>query len=440
MSKQQSMPMSVTAGLYDLLTADEDARACREIPDEACQAQPENFLIHLVSSSATKIADELASAKLVLAWLLATLGAPAALVALLVPVRESGALLPQLAVAGYLRRAPIRKWFWVAGSLAQGLAVIGMGLVTVTLQGAAAGWTIIVLLAIFSLARGVCSVAHKDVLGKTIDKHRRGTVMGYAGAIAGVATVAAGALIALWRGAQVGPGLFLALLGMAGLLWILGALVFATLREQPGATEGGANALTEALHSLGLLRRDADFRHFVITRTLLLSTALSLPYYVLLAQNQATHAGGLGVLMVASGLAASISAPVWGRLSDRSSRGTLVASAVLAAAAGVIVFVLTAWEGPAGAGFYLLAGLFLIVNVAHSGVRLGRKTYLIDLATEKTRAAYVAVSNTLIGLLLLLGSLFGLLAEALGPRYVVLVLALIALGAAASAWRLPEVE
>lgn len=437
---ERSAPLSKAASLYDLLTADEDARACRDIPDEACRDQPENFLIHLVSSSATKIADELASAKLVLAWLMATLGAPAVLIALLVPVRESGALLPQLAVAGYLRRTPRRKWFWVAGSLVQGLSVMGMGLVAVTLEGGAAGWAIIVLLVVFSLARGVCSVAHKDVLGKTIDKRRRGTVMGYAGAIAGVATLAVGGVIALWRGAQVGPWLFLALLGVAGMLWVLGALSFAALREQRGATEGGANALAEALRSLGLLFSDADFRRFVITRGLLLSTALSLPYYVLLAQERAADAAGLGVLMVASGLAASISAPVWGRLADRSSRLTLVASAVLAAAAGLGLFVLTSWEGPAAAGFPLIAGLFLTINVAHSGVRLGRKTFLIDLATEKTRAAYVAVANTIIGLLLLLGSLFGLVAEALGTRYVVLLLALGALTAAASAWRLPEVE
>jgi hypothetical protein len=428
------------AGLYDLLTADEDARACREIPDEACRVQPENFLLHLLASTATKIGDELASAKLVLAWLMATLSAPPGLVALLVPIREAGALLPQLAVAGYLRRASVRKWFWVAGSVVQGLAVTGMGLVAVGLEGAPAGWAILALLVLFSLARGICSVAHKDVLGKTIDKRRRGTVMGYAAAIAGLATIAIGAVIAVLRGTEVGPELFLALLGAAGLLWLLAALIFAALRERPGATEGGASALGEALASLDLLRREPDFRHFLITRGLLLSTALSMPYYVVLAQGLGQGGAGLGMLMVASGLAASISAPIWGRLSDRSSRLTLAASAVVAALAGLAVFLVTLPEHSYGIEFYLIAGLYLVLNVAHSGVRLGRKTYLVDMATSETRASYTAVSNTFIGALLLFGSLFGLVAETLGTRYLLLILALVALLAAVSAWRLPEVE
>jgi hypothetical protein len=41
----------------------------------------------------------------------------------------------------------------------------------------------------------------------------------------------------------------------------------------------------------------------------------------------------------------------------------------------------------------------------HGGVRLGRKIYLVDMASGDNRAAYVAVSNTLIGVLMLAGGL-----------------------------------
>ena len=102
---------------------------------------------------------------LVLSWLMTNLGAPAWMLGLLVPVRESLALLPQLFVARYIRAVAVRKWFWVAGSLVQGAAVLGMALVAITLDGPAAGASILALLVSFSLARGVCSVAVKDVLG-----------------------------------------------------------------------------------------------------------------------------------------------------------------------------------------------------------------------------------------------------------------------------------
>jgi hypothetical protein len=80
--------------LYDLLTGDEDARVCKDIPDAACRDQPRNYLLHIVSLSATSIGDSLSSPKLVLAWLLTHIGAPAFMLGLLVPIRESLSLLP----------------------------------------------------------------------------------------------------------------------------------------------------------------------------------------------------------------------------------------------------------------------------------------------------------------------------------------------------------
>lgn len=88
--------------LYALVGADEDACACREMPHNACHAQPENFFLHLLASLATKIGDEIASARLVLAWLLSALAAPPFLLGMLVPIREAGALLPQRLVAAWL--------------------------------------------------------------------------------------------------------------------------------------------------------------------------------------------------------------------------------------------------------------------------------------------------------------------------------------------------
>jgi len=426
--------------LYGLMTGDEDARVCRDIPEAACRHMPTNFLLQLISNSLTKIGDEIASARLVLAWLMAAVGAPAYLTGFLVPLRESGALLPQLFVAGAIRRVPLRKWFWVWGSVAQGACLAAMAFAGLALRGAAAGWTIIALLAVFSLARGVCSVASKDVLGKTVSKTRRGTVMGYAAAAAGAATVLVGAYIK-FAGHATEQAVFTTLLLLAALLWFAAAGTFVLLREEPGATEGGGNAIDEALRSLGLLASDRAFRHFVVTRALLLSTALSLPFYVLLARE---HAGGglgaLGAMLIAAGLAGSVSAPLWGRLADRSSRMVLVLSALGAGVLGIAVFVLSV----AGAGMLdqpiTFAVLFLLLGIAHSGARLGRKTYLVDMADADTRAAYVAVSNTVIGVLMLAGGLFGVLAQAAGVAGAILALAVLALFSAASAWRLREVQ
>ena len=75
-----------------------------------------NGLRHAASLSMTKVADGLIDPKLVLSWLLTALGAPAAFAGALVPIREAGALLPQILLAGWVQKMRYRKWAWVAGS------------------------------------------------------------------------------------------------------------------------------------------------------------------------------------------------------------------------------------------------------------------------------------------------------------------------------------
>ncbi|HZD53599.1 MAG TPA: MFS transporter [Woeseiaceae bacterium] len=430
----------VTRNLYDLLTGDEDARVCRDIPEEACREQPRNFFMHIASLVATKTGDLLSSPKVVLSWLLINVGAPGFMLGFLVPVRESLALLPQLFVAGYIRRVSVRKWFWVVASVVEGFAIAAMAAVAVTMRGAAAGWSILALLVVFSLARGVASIADKDVLGKTISKSRRGMASGYASSLAGAIAVATGLFWLFIAPNRQGAAFFATLLGAAGALWILAALLFSRIVEYAGATEGGGNAFTEAVRQLALIRRDRDLRQFLIVRTLLLSTALAAPFYVALASRESGGAvSRLGALLIASGAAGFVSAPVWGRLSDRSSRRTMSAAALLAAVAGFFTVAVSWTEGLPYSAVWLTLTYFLL-NVAHEGVRVGRKTHLIDIATVKTRASYVAVSNTIIGVMLLAGSAFGGLVSIAGPAVAVLVLSVVSLAASAAALRLEEAQ
>ena len=431
---------SLTLNLYDLLTGDEDARVCREIPEVACREQPRNFFVHIGSLVASKTGDRLASPKLVLSWLFTTLGAPTFMLGLLVPIRESLSLIPQLFVAGAIRSVAVRKWFWVAGSIVQGLAVVAMAIVALLLRGAAAGWSILALLVVFSLARGVCSVAAKDVLGKTISKTRRGTVTGYASSVAGAITIVVGVFALAVQPSEQGLMMFIALLLIAGGLWVFGALVFSQLEEYPGATEGGGNAITEAVRQMHLIRYDRDLRQFLIVRTLLLSSALVAPFYVSIASQRSGGAlTQFGAMLIATGAASFLSAPVWGRMADRSSRRVMAAAALLAAVAGFLTAALAetpALPYPAIA----FASTYFLLNIAHAGVRVGRKTHLIDIATPENRASYVAVSNTFIGVMLIAGGVFGGIASVAGTTIVVLLLSFISLAAAAAAWRLDEAQ
>ena len=431
----------VREALYARITGDEDARVCKDIPDAACDEQPHNFFAYLFANLLGKVADEIASAKLVLPWIFGTLGVPAVFTGFLVPIREGGVLVPQLAVAAVVRRMAIRKTVWIVGALLSALSLAAMAWAAASFTGVAAGVAIIGALVVFSLARGLCSVSAKDVLGKTISKSRRGALMGWSASLSGVAVLGIGLLLSATDIEDAGLIVFAALLGLGAVLWALAVLSFATIREAPGATEGGGNAWSVARDHLRLLTDDRPFRRFVTARALLLSAALMPPFFVLIAQ-QESDAGlvGLGILIIANGLASSLSAPVWGYLGDRSSRAVMALAAGGVGLLGGFTYLAVTFDWSWATGEIGLAIGFLLLNILHGGVRLGRKVYLVDMATSETRAAYVAVSNTVIGLLMLIGGLVGLLGDWLGAPVVVLLLGLVSLLATAYILRLPDVS
>lgn len=427
--------------LYEWLTGDEDSRMCKDISDEACDEQPRNFFLHLFAALGNKLADELSSARLVLPWLLGVIGAPLWMVGLLVPIREAGALLPQLFVAGFIRLKPQRKWVWVAGGCLQAMAAMVLALLAVYGQGSLGGALVLTALVALSLARGLSSIATKDVLGKTIAKRRRGNLMGWSGSVAGAVTLAAGGVLMLFED-RPGELALAILLGIAALGWAVNAACAARIAEMPGAVEGGENAWDSIKLGLHLMREDRGFLHFNLSRSLLLASALALPYVAVLGQQQSgAELGGLGILIVVSGIAGMIASPVWGKRADASSR-TVLRDTGLGAAVCCLLGAAIAWlPGEWSSQVWPYALVYALLVVVHAGVRLGRKTYLVDMAGQDRRALYVALSNTITGVMMLVvGGMTGLLAQWLGTDWLLVFLAVMALAAALSATRLPEVE
>ena len=423
--------------VFQAIVIDDEGRACRDIPDSACHEEPRNFVNHVISLSLSKLADGLIDPKLVLSWLMTSVGAPGALIGLLVPIREAGALLPQMFTAGAIRRMQQRKYAWAIGAIVQGLGALGIFASALLLDGARAGWAILASLTVLALARSVCSVSYKDVLGKTVSKSRRGTATGTAGSIAAALVIVFALLLVtdfVERRSLVLGGLV-----VAGACWIAGGLLFSTLREHKGATEGGETAFKVARENLSLLTEDKQLRLFIAARGCLTATALAPPFMISAASSDGQSAfEGLGFLVLASSGAALVSSAVWGRLADRSSRKVLLVSALagaaaLAATAAASIFGLLA-------AIWVLPVLLLGLMIAYQGVRLGRSTHLVDMATEDTRAAYTALSNTIIGVILLAGSVFGVIAQSFGNAVVLIAMAVLCVAGALFALRLEEVQ
>jgi hypothetical protein len=102
---------------------------------------------------------------------------------------------------------------------------------------------------------------------------------------------------------------------------------------------------------------------------------------------------------------------------------------ILAGVIGAVALGLTVLADVAGLLKHaaILPALLFGLMIAYGGVRLGRSVHLVDIADENKRAIYTALSNTIIGVFLLLTSLFSLIANLYGEAVVLSLFAAMSL-------------
>ncbi len=429
----------LTDRAYDFITEDDD-RSCENIPESACKEAPGNFFKNAFNGTSTKLAEQIASPGLVLPWLLSAIGAPATLSGFLVPINRGGSLLPQLAVSGRIRAFDVRKWFWVGAGVTQGIALLLIALVTLLMQGLIAGILILILLAIFSIASGVGSVSFKDVLAKTIPKGKRGTLLSVRATLGGLLGLIAGWVIHTYVGDGEDVSIYVMIILAASALWFIAALLFALIKEEPGATDGGRSAIEESKKGFYLLKKQPAFAKFIAVRSLLLSIQLAVPFYAILGRDfTGTELSSLGIFVIANSLAMVLSSYFWGRFADRSSKFSMVFGGIIGIVAGLFaVFFYIIPENLHSDVLY--SAVFFITGIGHAGVRIGRKTYLVDAAPELDRPLYVSVSNTIVGIVTLSSAALGLLADLISVEFLIGLFVAFMIAGVILAMSLPKAE
>ena len=433
--------MSLTEKLYRFLNNETEQRVCKDISDQACKVVPKNYFLLIFSSVFTKLGDTLSNPKTVLTWLMSYVSAPVYLISLIVPIRESGSMVPQVFLSKYVKKQPVRKWIWVFGSFLQFLAIASIGFIALNFEGTTAGWLIIIAVIIFSLSRSICSLSSKDVTGKTIPKTRRGKLKGYTVSVSGVLVLAAGLFILYQSKSEQTITFYSYLIFFASAMWLIAAVIYSRIKEFPENTDASDNDDTSFISKLKLLKKEAHFRDFVIARSLLLCSALTAPYYILLAQKYiGKEVYLLGLFIIAKGIASIVSSPTWGKLADKSSKNVMAIAVLIASGLGIILFFIITYLDTVRSLVWLYPVAFFILGIAHGGVRLGRKTYIVDMAKGNQRTDYVSVSNTVIGIILLFTGGLSALVSLISIEGVVLILSIFGILGAYKSYKLPDVE
>jgi len=346
-----------------------------------------------------KISDDLMSAKTTLPALFVLAGAPMYLISMLVPIRESGALLPQAVFAAYFAHVENRHVIWRTGSILQLLSSAILLFSGFYMQGIVAGFTMILALIILSVSRALCSLTMKDTQGEHIIKGQRGKLIGAASSLSSICSGLV-AFFALYIQAQNNDDMAvqkLMLIGGLSLLFQLACLLVmwplkTHIKTQTALRKTGVKL--SAIHSV----LNKDIWRFIAMRGMLSHSALVAPLFTLAYKGSVISI--LAYLIVAQSFAAMLSSFVWGKLADTSALIVMRLGAFISIFACFILLISQFYNSVLLTEKYFICLLFFLLGVGHCGIRTGRKTYAIDIADKHDRTQFVAYTNTAVGIIM----------------------------------------
>ncbi len=347
--------------------------------------------------SLNKLADLLISAKTTLTALLVSVGAPVWMIGWLVPIRESGALLPQVLISIYLRNHPERHKVWRLGMIVQASSVLGIIFSVTLFSGFLAGTGVLLSLVILSMGRSACSLTVKDIEADVAKKGQRGNLIGIASTVSGLVTLCIAIPLVIFEN-MLSSNLLLMVLCASLLSFVLTLVCVWPLKTRVETSDKSDD--TFSVHF------DSTVYKFIFVRGLFVHSALVAPYFMIERDGDVQEL--LPIYIGAEALAALLSSIIWGKIADKSAKLTLQISGVLALIACVGLLALEATS------IFISALLFFVLSVAHAGVRTGRKTYSLDVKDGHERTELVGFSNTAIGIILLgFGGLYAALSSVL---------------------------
>jgi hypothetical protein len=386
----------------------------------------------------TKLVDILLSAKTTLPTFLNNLGAPSWMLGLLVPIRESGALLPQGIFSRYLSSRAKRHRLWLLSMMLQTLFILlmiagplfGKESETVLSQATSLGFIVLVCLSGLSLSRALTSLTMKDIQGKHIEKGKRGDLVGIASTLAGLLSLGFAFSSLFSQKLNNDIILSIGIVSIVAMLLasavMLGVKTTVELDEEETNEEKGASNKHSGLLKSVIEIFQGSLGRFIIVRSCFVHTALLAPFFVVWCTNLNLQSQwlSLSLFIVAQACAAILSSYAWWRLSDSNAKLTmqLGASIVLGVLLVVIVLSLIGHATSVSAYWYVL--LYFCLSLGHEGARAGRKVYALDLKQGAERTNFIGQANSAIGIVLLALGLFYSVLSVAGTIWIFSIMAL----------------
>ena len=373
-----------------------------------------NFIVNVADGGFWGFAIGFASFVTVIPLFVSHFTDSALLIGLIPAIHAAGWQLPQLLLADRVARAeqykPMVLWLTLVERLPfVGFALIALGFAVLPREVALA--LTFGLLIIQGLGSGLTATPWQSMIAKVIPPEQRGTFFGTQAAaanlLASVSAVFAGIILEAFDL----PINFALVFALAFAIMIV-SLGFLAWTREPPAPPPPTILTRRNFHGelIAILRRDVNFRWFLVTRVLFHLATMAFAFYTIYAVRY------YGVSVVVTGILTSVymgsqivANPVMGWVGDHWGHRVVLQFGALAAVGSTALAV---WA-PSAEWFYVVFTLAGISNVAAWTITM---TMTIDFASDPTeRPAYVGLTNTLVAPFAILAPLLGgWLADATG--------------------------
>jgi MFS family permease len=377
-----------------------------------------NFGAFLVDYVCFGIALSFANPGSVLPAFVAQLTDSAPIIGLVETVFRGGWLLPQLAIARLVSDKPRKKPYLLAG-LSGRISLFVMALAAwfgLAQYPTAMLIVFYVCLGIFASFDGLSSVPWFDIMARAIPLRRRGRLLGTGQVISGIAGVGAGILVGLILARQPFPQSYALLFALAGIALIPSFIALLLMRE-PEPEDIQPEIGPQAKGGwLNLLVIDPAFRHLMACRVMIGMMGLTNTFYVVHAADELHLPESIiGQFVSAQTLAGVVAGIVLSLVTERWGPRYVIRVGTAAAVIGPL-FALAA--DTVRSEWLVLAYplVFAALGVVNSTWMMGFFNYLLEIAPDRLRPAYVGLGNTIMGVLTLAPMIGGWILDATSYR------------------------
>lgn len=354
-----------------------------------------NFLVGLFDGGAFGLGMGFGSFAAIIPLFVHHMTDSALLIGLVPAIHNMGWQLPQLLTARWIGRLPRYKPLTLAMTVHERLPFLGLAALAFILPGSTTPLvlTLTFLMLIWQgFGAGMAANPWTNLVSKVIPQDLHGTFFGAQSAafngFAGVSAIAASVILTqVATPSNFGICFLLTFLFMA-LSFVCLAFTREPALELPAASSGPRTGF--AREAMIILRRDPNFRMFLVVRVLSQFAGMGFAFYIIYAVREFGMSDANAAILVAFLLVGQVVlGPLMGRLGDVWSHRGMMSIGALGAALSAII----AWRANSASWLYAVFLLEAVAIVAIWTIPLALSVSFARNAAE--RPFYVGLANTL---------------------------------------------